>query len=159
MRSGNPILFRPNVNSDIEWEMLCPDLFDGSIFDDLVTFYGYTKVPFKKLDGWLTPAYRVAFSANENHPIDGELCRSILDAGGNIAVVTDRAYGANPNSRAPIRQWHADHPVVDGDTSDEWILDHDGVIGDLAFKPDTSELADFGRTSAFVHPCYSEELV
>lgn len=156
IRKG-PILFRPNVNSDVEWELVAPALFDGTIFGDQVTYYGYTKVPYKVGDGWLTPVYRVAFSVNESHLIDDPMVIDYLTAGGNVAVVTDRRYDSH--TREPIRQWHDTFPVVDGDVNDEWIIDHNGVIGDLAFKPDNNEIREWGLTSPFVHSVYTKEAV
>lgn len=154
VRNGQPILFRPNVNSDVQWEVIAETLVDGSTFGELVTFYGYTKVPFPSGDGWLTPAYRVAYSVNETYPITHGSVLDLLDRGGNVAIVTNRRYASHV--KQPIEQWHDTHTVVNGDDSDEWILDHDGVIGDLAFKPDNAEIRAFGMTSDFVHKCYQE---
>ena len=156
VRTHGPILFRPNVNSDLEWEVFAEALVDGSVFGDDVMFYGYTKVPIFKNAGWITPVYRVAYSANETHPIDSPFVRGFLDNGGNVAVVTNRTY--NSWTKQPIEQWHDTYTVVNGDKSDEWILDYDGVIGDLAFKPDNLEILAFGQTSDFVHKAYSKEL-
>lgn len=152
------ILFRPNINSDVRWEQVCPALVDGSVFGDAVTLYGYTKhADYLAGDPWVTPHYHVAYSWNES--ADAARVQQYLDRGGNVAVVTDRLAGGFARKR-PVRQW-ADGtclgltaPVVDADTGDEWMLNNTGVIGDLGFKPRTAALRQFGRTSDFVAKVY-----
>ncbi len=134
------ILLRPNVNSDIEWELAAPALVDGSVFGESVKFYGYTKhTAVLSTDGWLTPHYRVAYSWNENS--DEVVLWGFLGRGGSCAVVTDR------KPKTAIKQWTntsvegvvydtsplAQFPVLDADKSDEWIFEA-GVIGDLSAK-------------------------
>jgi hypothetical protein len=163
------ILMRPNVNSDLMWERLAPALVDGSVFANSVMFYGYSKHGYVlydtprnyRGDGWLTPLYRVAFSANEHcslHNATATLA-GFLDRGGSLAVVTDRYYTSR--TRQPVnpiwpRSWTGDHEAVDADLTDEWIF-KPGVIGDLAFKPRTTALRKWGYSDAttFVHNVYA----
>lgn len=149
-RDGD-ILFRPNVNSDIEWPTIMPTLFDGSLTGERIGYYGYTKIPTLLGDGWVTPVYRTAFSANESIGWDDPRVLAFLDRGGNVAVVTNR------ERAEPVRQWAGDIRVVDADVSDEWILNERGVIGDLAFKPDNDQVAEWGRASDFVLDVYAKE--
>jgi hypothetical protein len=152
LRATPSIMFRPNVNSDIEWEVVLPALVDGSVLGDAVDHYGYTKHTYVlNGDGDITPHYRLAYSWNEKSTIEQQRVIGFVQRGGCVAVVTDRYYGAV--KRGGIRQWCEWAPVVDADVSDEWILQR-GVVGDLAFKPDNNELLDWARTSDFVVKLY-----
>ena len=128
---------RPNVNSDIEWERAAPALVDGSIFGDAAMFYGYTKhASVLDTDGWLTPFYRVAYSWNESS--DGVDVARFLDAGGSVAMVTDRKKGQ------PVRELMV--RTLDADLTDEWIFES-SVIGDLTAK---GKAQRFVGKSAFI---------
>lgn len=155
-RGYERILFRPNINSDVEWERIAPALVDGTLWGELVGFYGYTKhTSILDTDGWLTPCYRVAYSWNEKSPAVEAAVLQHITNGGSVAVVTDRIY--RPNSYLePIKQWHDTIRVVDGDVSDEWVYES-SVIGDLAFKPDTNEIREWGMRSDFVVKVYHPE--
>lgn len=138
------ILYRPNVNSDVEWENIAPTLFDL----EGVTFYGYTKNTAVLLtDGWVRPTYRVSYSFNEHS--EWSAVNPFLAAGGSAAVVTDRRKGD------PIIQWHGDFRVVDADKTDEWMFEP-GVIGDLSFKPRSTKQRDdmLRRRRSFVQRPY-----
>ena len=152
------ILFRPNINSDVLWEDVCPALVDGSVMGDRVTLYGYTKHAFHLAsEGWITPYYHVAYSWNETS--SSRPVQAFLERGGNVAVVTDRLAGGGTSKR-PVRQWAdgtcigLEAPVVDADTGDEWMLNNYGSIGDLGFKPRTQALRRFGAESDFVAKVY-----
>lgn len=123
------ILFRPNVNSDVQWEKIAPSLVDGSIFGNDVLFYGYTKDPAHLSgDGWVTDHYRVSYSWNESSP--GWRVAKFLKRGGSVAVVTNRKKGQ------PLRIagfCGPEFPTVDADKTDEWMFES-GVIGDLSAK-------------------------
>lgn len=131
-----PILFRPNVNSDVRWDLLIPSLFSG---DDAIfgrgwspASYGYTKDPFVlDTDGWITPHYRLAYSWNENS--DPEAVITFLERGGSVAVVTDRKKGAPIPERYLFGIYGAIGRGVDADKTDEWMFQR-GVIGDLSAK-------------------------
>jgi hypothetical protein len=119
------ILFRPNVNSDVEWERVAPSLTSGAIWSHDVESYGYTKLPHVlDTDGWLDDFYRVAYSWNEHS--DYEAVSAFLDNGGSVAVVTERRKG-EPCTTTD-RWW----PVIDADLTDEWIFEN--AVGDLSAK-------------------------
>lgn len=160
---GAPILFRPNINSDIEWHLVLPALTSGDVCGDLVTSYGYTKhdAILNEPSSWIDDRYRVAYSWNENSNLDH--ARSFADRGGAIAVVTNRRYVSA--RKAPVDpDWPTrtgmfpGHRAVDADKSDEWMLDDTATIGDLAFKPRTIELRDWGRDTNFVTDVYPTTL-
>jgi hypothetical protein len=144
------MLDRPDVNSDVRWDLVMPSMVDGSVTGAAIGFYGYSKLD-ERLDGdgWLTPYYRVAFSCNEDVPITDLRVEALLDRGGSAAVVTDRITGE------PVRQWHPRYKVVDADLTDEWMFES-GVIGDLSAKGKARKL--IGK-SGFVYSAYSEVLV
>ena len=124
VRKDGEILFRPNVNSDVEWQRIAPALCNGEIID--VKMYGYSKDPsVMNSDGWLGKAYRVAFSANENAQISSVSVQGFIARGGSVAVVTDR------KPKTDITAW-ADN-IMNADLTDEWIF-QSGVIGDLSAK-------------------------
>lgn len=147
VRKHGHLLGRLNVNSDLMWVRFAPSLVNGTLFPT-VTFYDYTKheyVLYPSYEGgsdagWLTPNYRVAFSNNERTGLHNAaaLLYGFLGRGGNVAAVTDRYYTCR--TKQPIDQWCFGYEVVDGDKSDEWILNRSGVIGDLAVKPRTKAL-------------------
>lgn len=124
-----PLLNRPNVGSDAEWEKILPSLTSGKVFGEDVWSYGYTKLTdVLKTDGYLDAAYRVAYSWNENSAAYD--VANFLDAGGSVAMVTSRKKGEPPRGAwIARRSW----PVVDADLTDEWIFQR-GVIGDLSAK-------------------------
>lgn len=119
------INFRPNVNSDVSWELWLEALFSGEFLNRRVWSYGYTKNPAVLAgNGQLFPYYRVAFSHNENHALDYD---DFLARGGSVAVVTNRKAGDD------VAQWAMQHRVVDADIADDWMFES-GVIGDLSAK-------------------------
>jgi hypothetical protein len=123
-----PLLFRPNVNSDVEWEKVLPSLTSGAVFGDGVMSYGYTKLTYVlDTDGWLDTHYRVAYSWNERSVLDDVTV--FLDRGGSVAVVTSRRKGAPTITRF----FGYGVTAIDADLTDEWIF-KPGVIGDLSAK-------------------------
>jgi hypothetical protein len=120
------ILFRPNVNSDVEWHKVAPSLTDGTLFGGAVRSYGYSKLPSTLTEKVNTDFYTVAYSANEKS--DWKSIDKFLAKGGNVAVVTSR----KPHS--PVTQWYGKIKVVDADKTDEWMLGGIGLIGDLSAK-------------------------
>ena len=144
VRRHGMILFRPNVNSDVEWERIAPSLTSGSLFGADVLSYGYTKLTNVLLtDGWLDDRYRVAYSWNENSEPDEVY--EFLRLGGSVAVVTSRRKGAPVIRRGlPAGGFFE---VVDADLTDEWIFQR-GVIGDLSAKGKARRL--IGRSGFIV---------
>lgn len=124
-QAARPILFRPNVNSDVRWDLILPSLFSGT-FENM-TSYGYTKDPFVlDTNGWVTPSYRLAYSWNENSRWTA--VETFIYRGGSVAMVTARKKGAPVGSYiTPLTR------VVDADLTDEWMFQA-GVIGDLSAK-------------------------
>lgn len=124
VRKNGEILFRPNVNSDVEWHRIAPALCNGEILD--IQMYGYSKDPsVMNSNGWLGKNYRVAFSANEDATVTSVIVQGFLARGGSVAVVTDR------KPKSDITAW-ADN-LMNADLTDEWIF-QTGVIGDLSAK-------------------------
>jgi hypothetical protein len=137
VRKDGEILFRPNVNSDVEWQTIAPALCNGEIVD--VKMYGYSKDPsVMESDGWLGSHYRVAFSANENEQATSVTVQGFIARGGSVAVVTDR----KPKKPMTVREG-----VIDADLTDEWIF-QSGIIGDLSAKGKARKWV--GRTK-FIH--------
>jgi hypothetical protein len=119
--------FRPNVNSDVEWERILPSMLDGSLLPN-VWCYGYTKnQAILDGDGWVLPRYRIAFSASERLGIENQRLWSFVYSGGVVAVVTNRT------KKRDVEQWAPSALVVNADLTDEWIW-KSGVIGDLSAK-------------------------
>jgi hypothetical protein len=148
VQADKSILVRPNVNSDIQWELIAPAVFDGSITKNRVKYYGYTKIPDyvlgKNKDGNVTNYYRVCYSHNESSPSWKKLTQ-FIERGGSVAVVTNR----KPHN--PIRQWAKPIRVIDADLTDEWIF-KSGVIGDLSAKGRAAKLAG---VSKFIYDAYA----
>lgn len=130
-KSDKGIDFRPNVNSDVEWQLLLPSMLDGSVFGGSLWAYGYTKHDILSTDGWLCSHYRVAFSANETRMVSDLRVQDFIARGGCVAVVTNR--NGNYRTDQQITQWHRKFPVVDASKDDSWVFEC-GVIGDLAAK-------------------------
>lgn len=136
-REARPILFRPNVNSDVEWQLLIPSMTGGVAGDFRVPalgtgclLYGYSKNPaVLDTDGWIGGVYRVAYSWNERS--DAGLVFDFLRRGGSVAVVTDRRKGQPTLTDAPFSG--GSYGSVDADLTDEWMFEP-GVIGDLSAK-------------------------
>jgi len=125
------ILFRPNVNSDVAWERVLPSLTFGALLPGVMS-YGYSKRPeVLETNGWLAPAYRVAYSWNEKS--EPGCWFDFMHRGGSVAVVTSRKK-SDPTSQNLAPGFE----TRDADISDEWIFETDqwgrGVIGDLSAK-------------------------
>lgn len=149
VRKHGHILFRPDVNSDLDWDRILDNqlgLMGG------ITSYGYTK----RTEVFFSDPYRRryvrAYSLNENS--DMSLVREWLARGGNVAAVTDRKKGQS------VTQWAAslglDATVVDADETDAWMLEDNGVIGDLSAKGSARKLIG---NSDFVRCVYAEQSV
>jgi hypothetical protein len=140
VRKHGAILFRPNVNSDVEWHRVLPSLTDGYVTG--VTSYGYSKsAAVLSTDGWLGAAYRVAYSWNERS--DAKAVRAFIMRGGSVAVVTSRSKGEPVLSVFPFGVTAS---AVDADVTDEWMF-ASGAVGDLSAKGKARSLIG---TSKFV---------
>jgi hypothetical protein len=126
---------RPNVLSDIPWELVCPEIFgffekrerSGRLQKTGVRFYDYTKVPGRKIAGL---NYDMTFSfsgTNESY------CLSELERGYRVAVV----YWLRSKGDSVTRKRWNGYRVVDGDLHDMRPLDPNDVVVGLTWKADT----------------------
>jgi len=133
-----PLDFRPNVGSDLRWELICPALFtlDG------VRVYDYTKAPRRaRAQG---QAYdRLVFSVSEARRSQGEAL-DWLRAGGNVAVVFDTKRGHD------LPATFAGFPVLDGDQADSRADDPAGAVVGLRAKGAARRVV--GSAGGFVRP-------
>jgi hypothetical protein len=116
---------RLNGTSDVAWELVAPGLFRDY---PQVRYYDYTKIPARMrryLAGKLPPNYSLTFSRSETNEAE---CLSVLQAGGNVAVVF-----ATPKGKPLPKTWHG-YRVIDGDLSDVRSLDPRNVVVGLRAK-------------------------
>jgi hypothetical protein len=135
VRKNGDILFRPNVNSDLRWDLILPNL--GNV--DGIRTYGYSKNPGVLMGNGRPTGIYTAYSWNENS--NAERVRSYLNAGGAVAVVTNRKPKSAIDKDA-VRLAMGVGPeidVVDADLTDEWMF-QSGVIGDLSAKGKARDL-------------------
>jgi hypothetical protein len=107
-RLGLKLCVRPNGATDINWPRA---LFEQ--FPD-IQFVDYTKSVAKALAharGQLPKNYHVTFSRSETNEAD---CLRVLEAGGNVAVVSSR----------PMPETYLGHVVVNGDEHDLRHIDN-----------------------------------
>jgi hypothetical protein len=137
VRKYGEILYRPDVNSNVEWQLILPSLCNGYLPG--VMSYGYSKIPtVLDSDGWLGSQYRVAYSWNETS--DPVATRAFLARGGSVAVVTSRRKGTATLTAFPF----GDHASVDADKTDEWMF-ASGTVGDLSAKGKARQLIGKSR--------------
>lgn len=135
-------LVRLNVNSDIRWHRILPDLGNGDLLPGL-SFYDYTKNPaVLSGNGMVAERYRLTYSVNERSNLD-KVERFVAN-GGTATFVTDRRKGA-----PTIAAWRG-HPVVDGDVTDDRFHEA-GVVVDLVAK---GRARSHGIRTGFVHQWY-----
>jgi len=121
VRLDGPINVRPNIVSDLRWELFCPGLADI----EGVALYDYTKAPAHKRAS--LPNYRLVGSVSERD--SDETIRGKVDHYGSVAVALDLPKGA------PLPVALFGRPVVDGDLSDDRTLGSElGVVVGLRFK-------------------------
>ena len=121
VRKVGPINYRPNIVSDLRWELFCPGLMDIPG----VALMDYTKAPTHKRAS--LPNYRLVGSVSERD--DDETIRGKVDHYGSAAVALDLPKGA------PLPVALFGRPVVDGDLSDDRTLGSElGVVVGLRFK-------------------------
>lgn len=123
--------WRVNVADDIRWENLAPGLF-GHI--KAYTYTKYTPEHRPEIEG-----LRIVYSASERWTTCDIANR--LAQGHTVAVVLDVKRGELPNT------WQ-DHPVSDGDATDDlWEHQHGAVVG-LTAKG-TNNVKEVMRTGGF----------
>ena len=121
VRLDGPINFRPNIISDLRWE-----LFAGGLMSiDGAALYDYTKAPTHKRAS--LPNYRLVGSVSERD--SDETIRGKVDHFGSAAVALDLPKGA------PLPAVLFGRPVVDGDLSDDRTMASETrVVVGLRFK-------------------------
>lgn len=117
------VAFRPNVASDIRWELIAPALFGIPG----VRGYDYTKWnPLR--DRTALENYRLTYSVSE-HPLSERIGAAYVAAGGNAAVVVNARKHEVPTSWAGVA-------AVDGDATDDRTRDPRGCYVLLSVKAD-----------------------
>jgi hypothetical protein len=135
-------LVRLNVNSDLRWYRILPNLGNGDLLPGLF-FYDYTKNPaVLSGSGMVADRYRLTYSVSENSDLDK--VAAFVNSGGTATFVTNRRKGS-----PTIERWRG-YRVVDGDVSDDRYHET-GVVVDLAAKGKARQL--IGR-SVFVADWY-----
>jgi hypothetical protein len=126
VRQCNRLGLRPavrlNGTSDLPWERITPELFEG--FSD-VQFYDYTK-SVRRMEAWaagkLPANYHLTFSRSESNGAD---VQAVLAMGGSVAVVSAvDAFDLAEMFGAPVK---------DGDADDLRFLDPAGYV--IALTP------------------------
>jgi len=124
-RKGLRPAVRLNGSSDVPWETIAPEII-GSF--PQVKFYDYTK-NVQRMHRFLARRqagcgwplnYYLTFSRSEDNEAD---CFRILELGGTVAVVFDRA----------PKTWYGAR-VIDGDRHDARFFDRPGVVIGLSAK-------------------------
>ena len=119
------VLVRLNVNSDLRWYRILPDLVNGRTLPN-VYFYDYTKNgAVLSGSGMVARNYRAVYSVNESS--DLVKVRAFVARGGTAAIVTSRKKTATPPKHFMGLR------VVDGDSADN-RYDERGVWVDLSAK-------------------------
>jgi hypothetical protein len=119
------VLVRLNVNSDLRWYRILPDLVNGRTLPN-VHFYDYTKNgAVLSGSGMVARNYRAVYSVNESS--DLVKVRAFVARGGTAAIVTTRNKTTTPPKRFMGLR------VVDGDSTDN-RYDERGVWVDLSAK-------------------------
>jgi hypothetical protein len=129
-------LVRLNVNSDLRFHRILPNLGNGELLAGL-RFYDYTKNPATlRTNGLVAERYRLTYSVNEKSNLDK--VERFVAAGGTATFVTNRRKGA-----PTLTHWRG-HLVVDGDMSDDRFHEA-GVVVDLAAKGKARTLVGASR--------------
>lgn len=124
---------RPNLLSDIPWEMVCPELFagyfdrrklGGRMRDTGITFYDYTKVP-RRETGTLNYDLTFSFSG-----VNEDWCLDELKRGRRVAVVY---WLRDKGDSVTNKVWNG-YKVLDGDKHDMRPLDPGGTVIGLTYK-------------------------
>lgn len=133
-RQGLPVCVRLNVASDLAWEGFARNIIEAF---PSITFYDYTKVVTRAIaytQGKLPVNYHLTFSYSEK--ATGLDIVSILEAGGNVAMVFSTKYVPSWKIIGKLPSTFAGYVIVDGDVSDIRTpsTDGKGVIVGLRFK-------------------------
>jgi len=123
---------RPNVLSDIPWELVCPEIFEffdrrelgGRMRKTRLRFYDYTKVPRRNVKHL---NYDLTFSFSGDNEA---WCLDELKRGHRVAVVY---WLRDPKDTVTRKRWNG-YKVIDGDLHDMRPLDPDNVVVKLTYK-------------------------
>ena len=143
-RAGKTLCIRPNMFSDIDWELYgVPQAFPN------VQWYDYTKNP--KRAGAVLPNYWVTFSRDSHK--DDELCMFLLSQGKNVAIAFDdgRTTGGrnlHGKGRPQPKKWNG-FKVFCGDDTDARWLDPTGVVVGLTLKSHSTDRRIHAINSGF----------
>ena len=123
-RKNKPIAIRLNGTSDLDFVGIIKSQLNFNILDlTNLHYYDYTKIIGKALKYKDVPNYTITFSKSETNEKD---CKIALANGINVAVVFDHT--------KPFPARYLDAKVVDGDSADDLMLKHKGVILGLRAK-------------------------
>jgi len=121
---GRPIAVRLNGTSDLDFVGIIKSQLKFDILSlPNLHYYDYTKIIGKALKYKDLPNYTITFSRSETNEKD---CLIALANGINVAVVFDHA--------KPFPPTYLGARVIDGDTADDLMLKHSGVILGLRAK-------------------------
>lgn len=113
---------RLNGTSDLQWEVLAPELF--AAFPDC-EFYDYTKGAHRLASDWrsrrMPPNYDLTLSYSGHN---WERCQNALSAGGRVAVI----FGGVGRTKPLPTNWEG-WPVHDGDLNDLTFTRPAGILG------------------------------
>lgn len=111
-----------------------------------IQWYDYTKVPSRWFKAQGVPNYHVTYSVTNTYGSVGA-ARTILSAGGNVAMVTEHGFpGRCGVVKVGTRYW----PALDGDETDLRFLDPPGHVVVLKFKTARNREKMLAKASDFV---------
>ena len=121
---GKPTAIRLNGTSDLDFVSILKNRINADILAlPNLHYYDYTKIIGKAIKYKDRPNYTITFSRSENNESD---CLKALSMGINVAAVFDH--------RTPFPATYLGYPVIDGDSADDLMLKHKGVILGLKAK-------------------------
>lgn len=144
-------LVRGNVDSDLPWEVICPDIFNYSN----ITFFDYTKytnraIAFVKKE--LPKNYELTYSYNEKS--DLRKVNYILKKGGRINLVSSIRYKYNDLKSIPdkVKIGTKTWKTVDGDLHDARLnkVDGKGKVVIVRAKTKKSLIPHYVKSGFFV---------
>jgi hypothetical protein len=115
---------RLNAFSDIDWENICPWMYDIP----QVIAYDYSK----RWDRVPQPNYHLTFSVSDN--TSNQQIVEKLEQGFNVAVVFKVLHRQNAKIQEPLPETFLGYPVIDGDKRDTRYEDAPGSVIGLRVK-------------------------
>jgi hypothetical protein len=121
---NKPTAIRLNGTSDLDFVGIIKSQLNFNILDlSNLHYYDYTKIIGKAIKYKDVPNYTITFSRSETNEKD---CLTALANGINVAVVFDHT--------KPFPSTYLGASVLDGDSADDLMLKHSGVILGLKAK-------------------------